>query len=105
MAHDIALGDVVAQARKARGLSLRQLADLVTKKDGTTVSPQYLNDIEHGRRMPSEDVLEQLAANLEIERYYLLHLAGTVPSDLRSLKGNSQQIVAAYKAFRRQLGN
>jgi hypothetical protein len=33
------LGEVIAQARRARRLTLRQLANQVTKEDGSTISP------------------------------------------------------------------
>src|SRR5262245_10805139 len=38
------LGDAIHHARRTRKLTLRQLAEQVTKDDGTPISPQYLND-------------------------------------------------------------
>jgi len=69
------LGDVINQARRARRWSLRQLAAQVRKEDGTPISPQYLNDIELNRRIPSLHVLSELARELELELDTLLMLA------------------------------
>src|SRR5215510_6578699 len=62
------LGDVINQARRARRLTLRQLAEKVRKEDGQPISPQYLNDIELNRRVPSTYVLQELARELELTR-------------------------------------
>ena len=42
----MSFGEVVATARKAKGLSQKELAALITKEDGEPISPQYLNDLE-----------------------------------------------------------
>jgi len=70
------LGDLLNQARRARRLTLRQLAERVRKDDGQPVSPQYLNDIELNRRIPSTHVLYELARELELNVDTLLQLAG-----------------------------
>jgi hypothetical protein len=59
------LGDLWRQARQARRLTLRHLADQVMKDDGTPISPQYLFDIEvhHPARAPH--VLPKLARVLD----------------------------------------
>ena len=48
-------GRAVASARKEKQLSQKELAGLIRKEDGQTITPQYLNDIEHDRRSPSSD--------------------------------------------------
>jgi transcriptional regulator with XRE-family HTH domain len=51
-------GQAVANARKAKGLSQKELAALIVKDEGGgAISPQYLNDIEHDRRSPTSDHL------------------------------------------------
>jgi transcriptional regulator with XRE-family HTH domain len=70
------LGDVINQARRARRWSLRQLAAQVHKEDGTSISPQYLNDIELNRRIPAPYVLRELAQLLELDADHILMLAG-----------------------------
>jgi transcriptional regulator with XRE-family HTH domain len=99
------LGHVLAVARKKRSKSLKDIALRVRKEDGSSISPQYLNDIEHDRRTPSPSVLEQLAKVFELPPDYLYLLAGTMPEDLAKSRGVSEdQAVEAFKAFRRKLG-
>ena len=45
-------GRIIAEARKGLGISQKDLAAKTRKEDGTPISPQYLNDIEHDRRDP-----------------------------------------------------
>jgi transcriptional regulator with XRE-family HTH domain len=66
------LGEVLRGARVKLGLGLRELA----KQLGIT--PSYLSDIEYDRRVPSEDVLSQLAKALNLELDHLMALAGRV---------------------------
>lgn len=73
MAHETSgksLGDVVREARVAKGLSLRDLA----KKLGKT--PSYLSDIENDRRVPAEEVLRDLARVLDVDFDDLMARAG-----------------------------
>src|SRR5919109_5208212 len=70
------LGEVIKQARQARRLTLRRLADQVAKEDGTPISPQYLFDIEVHHRVPAPHVLRELARVLELDYDALLALAG-----------------------------
>ena len=58
----LTFGQYIADARKRAGLSQKDLAAKLQKEDGDSISPQYLNDIEHDRRnAPSEHLLDQLA--------------------------------------------
>jgi transcriptional regulator with XRE-family HTH domain len=70
------LGEVIKQARQARRLTLRRLADQVLKEDATPISPQYLFDIEVHHRVPAPHVLRELARVLALEYGTLLALAG-----------------------------
>ena len=69
------LGEVLREARNRADLSLRDLA----KKLSVTAS--YLSDIENDRRVPSEDVLEQLARVFSLELDELMARAGRVGDD------------------------
>src|SRR5437868_625568 len=69
------LGEVLRDARAGADLSLRELA----KKLSITAS--YISDIENDRRVPSEEVLQQLAATLKLEFDNLMALAGRVGDD------------------------
>ncbi len=99
-------GSVVASARKELGISQKDLAAMVRKEDGGTISPQYLNDIEHDRRNPpSEFIIEQLAQHLKKSKEYLVAAAGMLSSELRQdLTGATpDQVARAYRAFRESL--
>lgn len=73
-----ALGRLLAEARKARGLSLRQLGRRLTaaglRPQG--VSAQYLNDLEHDRRRPSPALAAELATVLGLTHAWLEAAAG-----------------------------
>lgn len=60
------LGRLVSAARRARGLSLRELGARLTAggERPRGVSPQHINDIEHDRRRPSPALAAELAAAL-----------------------------------------
>lgn len=83
MANSESLGDVLREARGRADLSLRDLA----KKLGIT--PSYISDIENDRRVPSEEVLGQLAGALGLELDELMAKAGRVGDQAeRYLKRN-----------------
>jgi transcriptional regulator with XRE-family HTH domain len=95
------LGEVINQARRSRKLTLRQLGAQVTKDDGTTISPQYLNDIELHHRVPTPHVLRELARVLALEYDTLLALAGAAEVVVREyLADYPQQGEAIIKLFR-----
>jgi len=95
------LGEVIAQARRMRKLTLRQLAQDVTKDDGTSISPQYLNDIELHHRIPTPHVLRELARVLELDYDILLALAGAADIVVREyLASHPQQTEAVIRLFR-----
>ena len=66
------LGEQIRRARIGKGLPLRELARRLQK------SPSYINDIEHDRRIPSEGVLVQIAAELDLDVDQILAAAGRV---------------------------
>jgi transcriptional regulator with XRE-family HTH domain len=98
-------GEVIAELRKERGLTQKALAAQVKKKDGTAIGLAYINDIEHDRRgPPAPDFVAQLAAILGVERDVLQFYAGRLPADAPQERDPShERIVAAYRAFRREL--
>jgi len=99
----MSLGAVISEARKKANLSQKELAEAIKKEDGTAISPQYLNDIEHDRRNVPSYLIEQLAKVLRVDRDLLYHGAGTLPADIRDQKASPAQLASAYKAFRRAL--
>ncbi len=97
-------GQIISEARKKVNLSQKELAARIKKEDGQPISPQYLNDIERDRRNPPSDLLiEQFAAILNIEKDVLYFYAGELPADVKGTQTDSEHVVAAYKAFRKAL--
>lgn len=69
---DLSLGDRLRMGRALKKKTLRQLASEI----GRTAA--YLSDIENDRRVPSEDVLSELATSLELDVDDLLASAGKI---------------------------
>jgi len=98
-------GKAISKARKALGLSQKELAARVMKDEGGgSISPQYLNDIEHDRRSPTSDhLIKQFAALLEEDEGYLFVLAGKIPDDIRKEARDRDKIVESFANFRRTI--
>ena len=76
-------GKVLKNLRKGKKYSIREFAKLIRKKDGGTLSPSYLCDIEQERRNPPENyIIEQMAGLLDVEKDYLLGFAETTTPDI-----------------------
>ena len=99
-------GETIAAGRKSSGASLRGLATRIKKEDGSTISAQYLNDIEHGRRNPPPaEIIRQLAQELDLNADYLLVLANDFPENDQELirESKPEAVEQALEAFRRTL--
>lgn len=96
-------GATVRSARKLRALSQRQVAEQVHKEDGTTITQQYLNDIELDRRVPGPHVIKDLARVLRLDPDLLNAMAGQLPRDVDLTRYKPERIVKAMKAFRKEL--
>jgi transcriptional regulator with XRE-family HTH domain len=98
-------GQAISKARKDLGLSQKELAARVVKEEGGgSISPQYLNDIEHDRRSPSSGhLIRQFSGILNIPEDYLFALAGRLPDDLRTDAADPDKIVRAFANFRKAL--
>lgn len=100
----MSLGRVIAEARKKKGLSQKELAARILKEDGEPISPQYLNDIEHNRRNPSGDyLLSQFADVLDLSHEYLHYLVDSWPEEVRDLADSEEEFLTAFRAFRSKL--
>lgn len=98
----VTFGRAIAQKRKALGLSQKQLAEQIQREDGGSISPQYLNDIEHDRRSPSSDhMINEFARVLSLSSNYLYYLAGRVPAQARQTGVTPRQVDQWVAAFRR----
>jgi transcriptional regulator with XRE-family HTH domain len=96
-------GTLISEARRAKGLSQKDLASKIKKEDGLPISAQYLNDIEHDRRNPpSEFLISQIAGLIDVSKDVLCIAAGTIPDDLqRMARSQPARVEEAFKAFRR----
>lgn len=94
----MSFGAKVAEARKQAGLSQKKLAEKIGK------SPQYLNDIEHGKRNPdSDELIEAFAKALNLDPAVLYYLARRFPPADMKPGIADEKVVQAYKAFRKAL--
>ena len=72
--------------RKLRQISQMKLADLCDSSSG------YIGELETGRRFPSADMIERIAAALEIESWHLFkNEAVSLSSDNPSVKLATQK--------------
>ncbi|MEO5363479.1 MAG: helix-turn-helix domain-containing protein [Magnetococcus sp. DMHC-8] len=101
----ITFGRAIVLARRAKGITQRDLAAMIQKEDNLgPIQPPYLNDIEHDRRSPTSDhLIRQFAKALGEDEGYLFVLAGKIPNDLRENVGNREQIVEGFANFRRSI--
>jgi transcriptional regulator with XRE-family HTH domain len=99
---EVTFGQTISKARKSKSLSQKDLAGIILKEeDGTPISPQYLNDIEHDRRSPTSDhLIRQFAKALDLEEGLLFVLAGKIPDDIRKRIKNTEHVVSAFMSFR-----
>lgn len=97
------VGQTIADARRRKQLSQKELSAIIRKEDGSPISPQYLNDIERDRRNPpGEHLLSQFARALDLPEEYLYFLANQIPPKYRvSGKSSPQQVLQAFQAFAR----
>lgn len=99
-------GGAISSARKAIGLSQKELASKIRKEDGQAITPQYLNDIEHDRRSPQSDhLVREFAKVLRIEPDTLYAVIGMLSEQDRRLvkKATPDKVEQAFVAFRRKL--
>jgi transcriptional regulator with XRE-family HTH domain len=96
-------GQAVAEARKLKKMSQKELASKIIKDDGAAISPQYLNDIERDRRNPPGDsLISRFAEVLEVPEEYFFFLAHEIPPKYRSSSSdNPAQVLQAFEAFAR----
>lgn len=97
-------GQAITEARKRKKFNQKELAALIMKEGGSSISAPYLNDIEHDRRNPPPDyLLREFSKVLDIDLDFLYFLAGKLPEDVKRAKVDEKTIIAAYKSLRREL--
>jgi len=101
----LTFGKLISRARNRKGITLTECAALIYKSDGSSISVQYLSDLEKDRRNPpSELILRQFSTILNIPIEVLYFYSETFPSGLNK-KVSQEQIVAAFQAFFEKLGH
>lgn len=98
----ISLGGVIRTARLKMKMMQKDLAAKVKKEDGSPVTPQYINDLEHDRRRPSELVAGELARALGLPPDYLIALSGSVPAQILEKGFDEETAERAFNVFRRK---
>ena len=95
---------MIREKRQVCGLSQKELASQIKKEDGSSISPQYENDIEFDRRdPPSESMIRQYAEILDFPVDALFLAAGKVPEDIRSLAAERpDQAKNVFVSFRKK---
>ena len=100
----LTFGEAITVGRKNKGISQKELANIIVKEDGQPITPQYLNDIEHDRRSPSSDhMVRQFARRLDYSEDYLFWLVGKLPTDVRRPNTPPEHVDQAFLAFRQAL--
>ena len=74
------LGESLSRARYRSGLALREVA---RRHD---ISPSYVSDIEHDRRVPAEDLLRAMCRTLDVPYEKAFAASGRCPA-CGSLRG------------------
>lgn len=100
----ITFGQYISTARKALGMSQKELALSIKREDGKPISPQYLNDIERDRRTASSDhLIQQFAGVLNLDANYLHYLNNRWPAEMRNKLSDTQfnKRMSAFRTGRR----
>ncbi len=96
-------GELIAEGRKRAKLTQRELAARIKLEEGRSISAPYLNDLEHNlRKPPRGHLVEQFARELGIAEDLLLFAAGRMPMDIPPAAATEDEVLAAYRAFRRE---
>ena len=99
---EVTFGKIILAARKKKDYTLRECAALILKEDNTPISFPYLNDVENGRRLPSEHIIKQLSIVLDIPVEYLYVHAAMFPKGIK-INASQDEIVIAFKTFVKSL--
>jgi transcriptional regulator with XRE-family HTH domain len=100
------LGQVIRQARKARGMTQQQLCMRIVTDSDTPITNSYLSEIENDFRKPrSHKTIRSIAEAIGEDPDYLLFLAGKVPDDIRGMVADRETIIRALAAFRKTIAS
>lgn len=77
VSEDQKIGELVTKLRAKRGLSMAQLAARVG------VNSMYLSQVERGTRLPSDEMIQNLADFFKLDENDLFEMMGRVPLIVR----------------------
>ena len=72
-------GEFIREKRLEKKITQKELATKIC------ISPQYMNDIEHDRRTPSNSVIESFVRFFKIDGDYLFYLCGKFPHGFKNI--------------------
>jgi transcriptional regulator with XRE-family HTH domain len=99
-------GRIIADRRKARGMTLANLAQQIIKVDGNSISVPYLGTLEQVRCHPSSGLIPQFATALDIPEDILYFALGNFPPDIQRIpQASHQQILVALQMVRKILSS
>lgn len=94
------LGKVITEERREKKLSQKDLASRLK------ISPQYLNDLERGRRdCSSEKLLKKFSKVFKIHESYFYFLQGKFCKKDRKLANTQKKFERGIEAFRKEVLN
>ncbi len=98
---------LIANRRKALGMTLADLAQQIIKRDGYAISVPYLGTLEQGRCHPSPGFIPQFATVLDVPEDILYFALGLLPPDIRELlsQASTQKAVDASQVMRKLLSS
>jgi transcriptional regulator with XRE-family HTH domain len=89
----LSLGETIRRARLAKKWSLREFAKVLE------VTPSYVSDIDHDRRVPSEHVLKAIALLLDLDEARLMVKAGRLYESTERYVEDHPVILALIEAI------
>jgi transcriptional regulator with XRE-family HTH domain len=84
------VGETIQEARTAR-FKLREFARLLD------ISATHLSDVENNRRVPSEELLSQIAQHLGLDLDRLMAAAGRVPEETRRFMEKHPEVFSLFR--------
>lgn len=90
------IGKLIQERRRQLNMSRAEMSRL------STFSPQYLLEIEQGKRVPRRsNTLDIIAKTLELPRDVVYHAAGILPPDIVEMDIGGEVICAAFNSMRK----